>query len=313
MEPYVYVRGDTVEAPPSGRIAKSGHRRKNGGGFWRAGRIAPGFNHADVLPRTITEATRFIDRAVTTPRPYFLYLPLSAPHTPWLPNARALGRSGAGLYGDFVAQVDDALARIMEAVDRTGRDTLVVFTSDNGAHWPASDRPAAHADSLFFDHRANGTWRGQKADIHEGGHRVPFIVRRLGHVAPNTTSEALVGLHDIFATVTDLIDVPSPDAAAPDSVSFRSVLEERRKTSRDEIVHHSLNGMFALRLGRWKLIEARGSGGFTSPTRIKPKPGEPEGQLYDLRTDPRERNNLWTKRPEVVARLTARLDELRTD
>ena len=302
--PYVFVVNTGLEAQPTEWIEQSAHRRQGGGGFWRAGNIAPGFRHADVLPKTTEKAVAFIqDHAANGP--FFLYMPLSAPHTPWLPADDFRGTSGAGYYGDFVTQVDHAVGNILQAIDDLDSETLLIFTSDNGAHWPVNDRTT-------FGHDANGPWRGQKADIWEGGHRVPFLVRWPGYAEPGSTSDQLVSLTDLMATFATLLGADLPHASAEDSYDFHSVMTGTGTGTRDAMIQHSISGMFAVRQNSWKLILGRGSGGFTNPRRITPEPGEPIGQLYDLSADPAEERNLYLDHPAVVDSLAALLERYQT-
>ena len=303
--PYVYVVNTGLEEAPTDTIGASRHRRQEGGGFWRAGAIAPGFRHAEVLPRIAEEAVRFVEEHAKK-GPFFLYVPLSAPHTPWLPAEEFSGASGAGYYGDFVAQVDHVVGRLLHALDAADRETFLVFTSDNGAHWPESDRTT-------FTHDANGPWRGQKADIWEGGHRVPFLVRWPGFVEPGSTSSQLVSLTDLMATSAALLGASLPQDAGEDSFDFLPVLLGSGPGLRRTMVHHSLNGMFAIREGRWKLVLGRGSGGFTAPRFLEPAPGEPAGQLYDLAADPAESQNLYDAEPLVVSRLSTLLEHYKNE
>lgn len=307
MPPYVFVKNDRPIEPLFYTIGASKHRRQGGGGFWRAGAIGGTFRHIDCLPRLTREARRFIDDHVSRhpDQPFLLYFALTAPHTPWLPTEEFRGRSGAGYYGDFVVQVDWTVGQILAELDRHGiaENTLLIFTSDNGAHW-------LPRDIQQFGHRANGPWRGQKADIHEGGHRVPFIVRWPAKVAPGTTSDQLLCLTDVYATLAELFGKPLADNEAEDSYSFLSVLtgSSAGKQLRTAIVSHSGRGMFAIREGHWKLILGLGSGGFTPPAFRQPRPGEPPGQLYNLADDPAETKNVYAEHPEIVERLTKLLD-----
>ncbi|MEE8467632.1 MAG: arylsulfatase, partial [Planctomycetota bacterium] len=277
MEPYVYLLDDWVVQAPSSTVALSHHRRRNGGGFWRAGPAAPDFRHVEVLPRLAARAAEFVERSHRDQpdRPFFLYFPLSAPHTPWLPTEEHRGRSGAGYYGDFVCQVDDAVGQVMAALERQGivDQTLVIVTSDNGSHWP-------DADIEKFGHDANLGYRGQKADIWEGGHRVPFLVRWPGVTPPGAVRDDLLCLTDILATCAELTGATLPDDAGEDSLSQLAVFKGRKlpRSPREQVVHHSINGTFAVRRGRWKLIFGLGSGGFTDPQRRLPGPGEAPGQ-----------------------------------
>lgn len=306
MEPYVWLETDRVVEAPTDRTPGSSRRWSGGGGYWRAGAIAPGFDFEDVLPTIAEQSVAVIEQRATANRrgdsqPLFLYVPLASPHTPWVPTPEWQGATDVGWYGDFVTQTDWAIGRILAALDRTGMtdNTLVIVTSDNGSHWPAQQIEK-------WNHRANLNWRGQKADIYEGGHRVPFIVRWPGVVAPGAVTDQLACLTDIFATCMTAAGVARPQGCAPDSVDLTPVLrgEVGSGSVRDHCVHHSLNGTFAIRSGDWKLIvDNLGSGGFTAPRNVKPDADGPGGQLYNLAEDPGETTNVWNDHPEIVSRL----------
>jgi len=307
--PYVFVEDDRPVEQPTAQIGASESQREGGAGFWRAGAIAPGFRHEDVLPRITEKALAFLRRQ-SAAKPFFMYFPLTAPHTPWLATAPFRGKSGAGSYGDFAAQVDATVGQVLKVLDDKGlaRNTLLIYTSDNGGHWLPSDIEK-------WGHRSNIGLRGQKADAYEGGHRVPFIARWPGRVRAGSTSAETLCLTDFFATFASAVGAEVPQGSAEDSFSFLPVLLGRKleKPVREAVVHHSGDGLFALRSGDWKLIEGLGSGGFTPPRTEPPQPGGPEGQLYNLAEDPQETRNLWQRRPEVVARLKATLDRTRME
>ena len=215
-----------------------------------------------------------------------------------------------GYYTDFVAEVDWTVGQIDDALQRNGfaDNTLYIVTSDNGAHW-------LEADIQRHGHRANGPWRGQKADIHEGGHRVPYIARWPGRVPPGATSDQLTDLTDLFATAAAIVAHELEDDQAEDSHNLLPALLGQPLDSpiREAAVHHSLNGTFAIRQGDWKLIpDNLGSGGFTQPARVVPQGDQPGGQLYNLADDPGEQHNVWSDHPDVVKRLTVLLDQYRT-
>ena len=177
MEPYLYFHNDRAVEQPTARTEGSNAPR---GVFWRAGARSPGFQLPEVLPTITRRAVDTIgERAKQTAKPFFLYLALTAPHTPWLPVPEFRGKSQAGDYGDFVAQVDGTVGQVMRALEHTGLadNTLLIVTSDNGADWKVEDKER-------FAHRANADWRGEKADIWDGGHRIPFLARWRGHIAP---------------------------------------------------------------------------------------------------------------------------------
>jgi len=309
--PYTYVENERPYTTFDGdETPGSKKRREGGGGFWRAGPVATGFVHEEVLPKITERSVAYIrERAArSTEQPFLLYMPLSAPHTPWLPTPEFIGKSGAGYYGDFAVQVDHSVGRIMQALKDTGiaDNTLVVFTSDNGAHWTLEDIDK-------WGHRANMDYRGQKADIHEGGHRVPLIASWPGRIPAGAKSTHLMTLTDLYATFAELAGVkPGPDDGV-DSESMLATLLGRddEQAPRSAVVHHSVSGMFAIRDGDWKLIEELGSGGFTQPRTIEPVEGGPAGQLYNLADDPYETRNLYLERPDIVERLTQSLDDYR--
>ena len=308
MQPYVYFENDQVVEEPTELVEASAHRRQNGGGFWRGGPVAPGFKHIDVLAHTTEKAKVFIENQAQNDRPFFLYMPLSAPHTPWLPEVLFRGRSGAGYYGDFTMQVDYTVGEVLETLDKLELvdNTLIVFTSDNGAHWYPDDIEQ-------FGHRANLNLRGQKADIWEGGHRVPFVARWPSMISAGSVSSETVTHTDFLATIAEIVEFDVPNEAGEDSYNILPALlgETGEAPIREATVHHALDGMFAIRKGDWKLIEGRGSGGFTQPRRIEPVGDEPLGQLFNLKDDPSEQNNLYSEYPDVVAQLQSLLSRYR--
>ncbi len=311
FEPYLWVKDDEPIAQATDHVEASEHRRQGGGGFWREGAVAPDFKHIEVHGAITTRSVQYIEeRTKEAPeQPFFLYVPFASPHTPWLPTAPFRGKTDAGYYGDFVKEVDWSVGQILHALDRAGvaDNTIVIVTSDNGAHWLENDIEE-------YGHRANGPWRGQKADIHEGGHRVPFVVRWPGHIPAGTVRDDLFCLTDLTATFAAMLDYDLPDDAAEDSYNQLPVFLDEALDApvREAAVHHSANGTFAIRRGPWKLIpDNLGSGGFTSPQQMEPGEGDPGGQLYNLEEDPAEENNVYEDYPEVVEELRALLQQYR--
>ncbi len=315
MPPYLFIHNDRVTSPPTADRTWSKRGRATGGvgssrtplkpgdaDAIRLGPTAADFDATEVLPTLTKKAVEYI-AAAKPGEPFFLYLPLNAPHTPILPTSDWLGKSGLNDYGDFVMQVDDTVGRVLDALDRAGLagSTLVVFTSDNGCS-PSANFP------LLADkgHHPSYHFRGYKADIYDGGHHIPFVVRWPGHVKPGTTSDQLTCLTDLMATVAEIVGTKLPDTAGEDSVSILPALEGRATAPlREAVVHHSANGSFAIRQGRWKLELCPGSGGWSYP-----RPGRddqsrlPPVQLYDMTGDVGEKANVQDKHPDVVARLT---------
>lgn len=300
MLPYVYVENDRVVDPPTETIEGTEGRR-----FYRGGPIAPGFEHAEVLPKCTQKAVEFIENhAKNSPDvPFFLYFPLSAPHTPILPAAEFQGKSGIGPYGDFVQQCDGTVGEIMRALERHDmtEDTLFIVTSDNGCS------PMADLDDLTRQgHDPSYHFRGYKADIFEGGHRIPFIARWPGNVPGGSLCAQTVCLTDLLATAAEILGQDLPAKAGEDSISILpALLGKASGPLREATVHHSINGSFAIRQGKWKLEFCPGSGGWSSPLpQEAEKLGLPDIQLYDLSQDIGERNNVMDRHPDVVEHLT---------
>lgn len=248
----------------------------------------------DALGKLTGRATAYIHERARTGKPFFLYFAQTSPHTPIVPSAAWKGRSGLGDYGDFVMETDGSVAEILRALDEAGvtGNTLVIFTADNGCS------PQADTDALERQgHFASAHYRGYKTDIWEGGHRVPFIVRWPGKVRAGEMTPALVGLNDLMATFAELAEIPLADSVAEDSVSFLDVLLGRKDGVRESLVHHSIQGKFAIRQGPWKLALTSGSGGWSK--------GVEEGslQLYNLDEDEAETTNLAARHPATVAAL----------
>lgn len=258
----------------------------------------------DMLPRLAKQAVQYIEMHASSAKkktPFFLYLPLTSPHTPIVPSEEWKGKSGLGDYGDFVMQSDAVVGDVLKALDQhqLSENTLVIFSSDNGCS------PAAGTDKLErLGHFASERFRGYKADIWEGGHRVPLFVRWPGKIQPGSHSDQLVCLTDIFATCSEILGQPIPENAGEDSISFLStLLGTEAQSQRKSIVHHSIQGKFAIRDQRWKLCLCKGSGGWSKQTATSP-------QLYDMLNDPEESNNLSAQHPDLVASLSKLLQEI---
>lgn len=305
MPPYVYIEnGRTLELPSD--YTKGKNQSKAGRGIiWRAGEKAPSFVFEKVLDNITKKAVKFIDNQKDKQAPFFLYFPLTAPHTPWLPVGQANGKSEAGRYGDFVTMVDDAVGAVVNTLEKLGEleNTLIIVTSDNGSHWKPQDKNK-------YAHRANYIYKGQKADIYDGGHRVPYIAKWEGVIPAGFQSTQLMCTTDLFRTITGLLHKPTSEKGGEDSYNlWPAYTSHINKPIRETVVHHSLNGMFAIRKGKWKYTLNLGSGGFSNPKSIKPKKGEATGTLYDMINDPQEKNNLYSFHPEIVQTLHTLLNQ----
>ncbi len=303
MEPYVYVENDRVTAAPN-RIGDG----ETGKRLWRKGPIGADFEHIEVLPKFTEKAVGYIDERAGQGGPFFLYLPLAAPHTPILPTASFQGKSGVNEYGDFVREVDWTVGQVLDALKRNGleNNTLVIFTSDNGF------APQAGFEEIKgLGHNPSYVYLGHKADIFEGGHRIPYIARWPGYVKAGSVCDDTICLTDLMATAAEIADYRLPDDAGEDSAStLAAMLGTATGPVREATVHHSVNGSFSIRQGRWKLVLCPGSGGWSDPRPNSPAAKQlPPVQLYDLSKDFGETTNVQGQYPEVVERLKALLQQ----
>lgn len=310
--PFVYIENERVQGTPT----------YFGGDQWRLNRVSdeqqtqtqrgPMTEDFDVaqLPQDFQDKTlEVLDEMLQGEDPWFLYVPSHLVHGPILPGPAWQGRSGVGAYGDFVLQFDEYVGQMVQAIDNAGQaeNTIVIVTSDNGAS------PVAGFEHLRnHGHDSSNGWRGEKADIWEGGHREPFIVRWPELIEPNSTADQLISHSDIFATLAEVLGESVPDAAAVDSVSQLRVWQGTEEPARDDIVSSSGGGGLAIRKGEWKLAFTTTSDGFSAlaaqarggePTRYEP------AQLYNLQIDAAEEHNLIDTEPHIVAELTELLSD----
>ena len=305
--PYAFLRdrytvgSDLVtHASPSGQISGNPTDAYN-----TAGPTIPGFDITNTLPTIISEATSYISSKANQANPFFAYLPLTAPHSPILPPVPLQGTTGKGPYGDFIATVDWAVGRVLDTLADPDNDpntadsildnTLVVFTADNGA------------TKLFSFSTSTGSingvpLRGEKAQIYEGGDRVPFLAQWPGHVPAGTVNNHIIELNDLLATAADLVGPTLlPANTAGDSYSILpELLGSASNPVRTTGISHSTNNVLAIRQvdpagSEWKLIFSPGDGGYNDFQRVDPMVATTDFtklQLYNLSSDPGEQTNL---------------------
>jgi arylsulfatase A-like enzyme len=300
MHPFAFIENDHFTQQPTA-IKK----------WVRSGPAAPDFEAVDVLPTFTKKAVEYIEQQSKLDKPFFLYLPLASPHTPIVPSKEWQGKSGLGDYGDFVMQTDWTLGEIMKATEKAGiaKNTLIIFTSDNGCS------PAAGIDKLQEQgHFPNGDFRGHKADIWDGGHRVPFIARWPDVIKAGSTTKQITCLTDLMATCAEITGAKLPDNAGEDSFSFLPLLKGEEKPIRETVIHHSIGGLFALRSLEWKLEICAGSGGWSSPKDAEAlKAGLPPIQLYNMISDYKETKNVVAENKAIVDSMTQQLETLVTN
>ncbi len=309
--PYCFIENERTVGIPT--------KTKPAGMFGAPGPMLEGWKLEDILGGLQEKAVQYIeskagklDNAAFRQEkgaPFFLYMPLTAPHTPIAPAQEFLGKSRAGRYGDFVYQVDYVVGRVLDALENNGfaENTLVIFTSDNGSPGRDGTNMSGRIRSVRrYKHNPSYIYRGIKADVWDGGHRVPFIARWPGRIRSGSVSDETICHVDLMATCAAILGYSLGEDEAPDSYNILPALtgERLEQPIREATVHHSGNGMFAIRRGKWKLIFGRGSGGWSGSG----DKDDPPGQLYDMVTDETEKKNLYNERPDVVKKLSAILD-----
>jgi len=295
MPPYIFIENDRTAGLPTAQGTAAE--------FLRAGPREAGFRADRVLRTLAGKAAAYVRERAATGQPFFLHLCLASPHTPIAPREEFVGKSGLTKYLDFCLETDWAVGEVLLALDETGAaaSTLVIFTADNGCS-PAANVKELEARGHFPSHIR----RGYKADIWEGGHRVPFVARWRAVVQPGRTCDETICLNDLLATAAAIVGGRLPDNAGEDSVSLLPALSGERLDAplREATVHQAISGGLSIRQGRWKLEMCPGSGGWSAPRDNDALAlGLRPVQLYDLAADPAEKTNVAAEHPEVVQRL----------
>jgi len=299
--PYTFIENEQVTEVPT--------MMKPDSLFGDQGMMVEGWDLTAVMPKITSKAIEYINKFSGEDKPFFLYFALTAPHTPIAPLEKYKGKSKAGLYGDFVCEVDSTVGKIIQAIEENemSKNTLLIFTSDNGSPGRDGENWSGEIGSVkAYGHLPNCTLRGYKGDIWEAGHRIPFIVKWPDKVKSGMTNKELICQVDIMRTIAEIIDYELPDNAAEDSYNLLpALLQNHDEFVRKDLIHHSWNGSFAIRQGDWKLIMTESSGGF----RNHESDSSSTGQLYNLKSDLEESNNLYNSFPEKVDSLKQLLAE----
>jgi len=285
----------------------------------------------NILPALTDRSINFIERMAKSSTAFFLYLPLTSPHTPLAVNNEWKGKSGLDLYADLVMETDAMVGRVLEALDKNGiaNNTIVIFTSDNGCAPYVGNTSIEEAMDITFKnwgwertqhdslpvavlerkgHYPSGPLRGYKSDAWEGGHRVPFIVLWPAVVKPGCVSHQLIHQADLIRTFADILGSRLPDNVGEDSFSFLPLLKSRDKPIRKNAISTSALGVPAVRVGDWKYIPAPGSGGWS----VESDQSLPE-QLYNLADDISESKNLADEMPGKIVEMKELLEKIITD
>ncbi len=296
--PFVWIENGRTQGIPDKELSFAPHYYSNDGIGVEAWTLE------DVLPRITDKSVEYINANAGKKEPFFLFFPMTSPHTPIAPSKAFQDKSGISRYADLLMETDWCVGQVLKALESNGvaDNTLVIFTADNGTSPKCDFDELREKDTDLQNH-----WRGMKADAFEGGHRVPFIVRWPGKIKPARRSDQIISLVDIMATCADAAGLKLPDTAAEDSVSLLPVLmgERVKGPLHEAVISHSISGVFVVRKGKWKLQFSAGSGGWSEPKDGEAKKqGLPKWQLYDLSADPKETRNLINSHPEMVGELT---------
>jgi len=312
---YAFIEGDRIPVPPDGELDKTPLPKHPYACDNRPGLIAPGYDLQELDERFLQRSLEFIEGHVRKhpDRPFFLYHATNAVHLPSFASARCRGKTRAGPHGDFILQFDQIVGDLLDALDRLGiaEQTLVIVASDNGPE-------VCSVVNMRKDYGHDGArpWRGMKRDQWEGGHRIPFLARWPGKIAPGARTEQTVCLCDLMATCAALVDAPLPSDAAEDSFNLLPVLLGRQPEElpiRRYTLHQTGRLALAIRKGPWKYLDHRGSGGNNydtdelRPYALPEKAPDAPGQLYHLGEDPGETTNLYWDWPDIVKELRFQL------
>lgn len=316
--PYCFIENDHTVGIPS--LPDTGRAE----GFNRPGPMLPGWRLVDIMPGLTKRAVQYVEETARQKQPFFLYLTLTSPHYPVVPAKEFQGKTHVGDYGDYVLQTDWTVGQVLAALKRAEaeKNTLVIFTSDNGPEITGEVKPGVYDRAKEYGHYSMGELRGAKRDTWEGGHRVPFIARWPGKIPANTVSDATMCHVDLMATVAEIVGAKLPDNAGEDSLNVLPVLLGKKtdKPLRETVVHHSGSGKFAIRKGDWVLIDAKtgdDNGKRGEPEWLKEERGyikdDQPGELFNVKEDLSERRNHYAEMPDKVKELKTLLEKYKSE
>ena len=308
--PYTWFEQDRLASEPT--VPKPDEM------FGWPGIMKPGWTLEEMIPAFVRRVVNYIESS--GPDPFFLYFPLTSPHTPIVPNTPFIGRSGSGLYGDFVCEVDWVVGQVMAALERSGiaDDTLLIFTSDNGPECAPAADGGSYEHARTHDHYSMGDLRGVKRDTWEGGHRVPFLAKWPGVTPPGAVCDQLTILGDFMATCAELTGVDLKADEGEDSVSMLPLLQgDTGEPVRDFAIHHSCHGKFAIRKGSWVFLDSPNGDDNREPDWFKEERGytahDFPGELFNLDGDISERVNRYGDHPELVREMSQMLERVKSE
>ncbi|GAA3615039.1 arylsulfatase [Flavivirga amylovorans] len=305
MDPHAYMENRNLIGTLSFVKDKSEmNRRSLEDG--RAGWVSEGFTRTKVLTDLAHKTSEWITK--NHQKPFFVYLPLTSPHSPIVPREEFQGKSGLNPHGDFVMETDWVVGEVLKTLDKLkiSDNTIIIFTTDNGTS------PKAKIEEMKQKgHYTSWKYRGCKGTTWEGGHRVPFIVRWPQKIKPNTECHQTICTTDLLATCAEILNKKLLGNQGEDSVSFLPALEAKEIPNNAErlIVHHSDKGVYAVRKGKWKLLlDNKGGSNRGKVEQItRPITNMSDLLLFDMETDETETTNLSLQYPEIVEDLKKEL------
>lgn len=281
---------------------------------FRSGLKSPDFEFRNVDLKFLEQSVHFLEQHASErpDEPFFLYHATQTAHLPALPAEQFVGETEAGPLGDFIFEFDYLVGELLATLERLEMDdnTLVIVSSDNGPEIVVTHMREE------YGHDSARPWRGLKRDNWEGGHRIPFIARWPGRIAPGRISDQTICLTDFMATCASIVDTDLPEDTAEDSHDLLPLLlgESTDEPHREFTLHQTISNAIAIRRGPWKLLDHRGSGGNNydnerlQPYAIPDSAPDAPAQLYNLADDPGETRNLYSDEPDVVTELRAMLE-----
>lgn len=299
--PFVHIENDRAITKPEEMIGVKNLARHDASQMFEVeyGPAEKDYDPQKIVPEMDEKVLDLVREYADKDEPFFIYYPTPAVHGPIVPSEEYKNTSGLNEYADFVLQVDGMVGRLDKLLEEKGikDNTILIFTSDNGCS------PVADFDALYAKgHNPNSVYRGCKGDIYEGGHRLPFIVRWPGHIAPGERTAELASHLDLFATLAEIVGAAYDDSTAEDSISMLPIWLGG-KGQRQALIHHSASGTYSIRKGAWKMVFASGSGGFADMYEQAAAGGEHAYQLFNMEADFTERRNLCGKQPAIEQEL----------
>ena len=279
-------------------ISRIGYMKGGKSALWQDEKIA----------ETLTgKAVSFIEGHKSAP--FFLYFATQDAHVPRVPSPQFAGKSGMGPRGDCLLEFDWSGGQVLDALERLGLDknTLVVLSSDNGP--VVDDGYKDQAVELLGDHKPGGVYRGGKYSAYEAGTRVPCIWSWQGVIRPGTVSDALLCQIDWFATFAQMMNFRLPEGAAPDSEPLLNAWTGKEKKGREWLVLQNAQNNLSVTDGRWKYLRPGKGPAYNKNVNIE-LGNSMKPQLYDIKKDPAEKNNVAEKNPKIVTKMSEQLEKI---